>query len=182
MESEVTTKRMKVLVSSSEEEDDEKREWKKKKKIYIKQLEGDVKKKGDDYKKARILVSNILKKVETIKQEKKITDEENEEKIRKQQKKLDKLKEAVDKKEDTIKAAKDENDKLLQKYKMAMKKCNDFETENTMLKSMHVSIGEAGRAYAPPDFGLVLTAPPQIFYPNPYCLPPQIFRPWDMPD
>ena len=81
---------MKVLVSSSEEEDDEKREWKKKKKIYIKQLEGDVKKKGDDYKKSRILLSNFLKKIETIKQEKKITDEENEEKIRKQQKKLGK--------------------------------------------------------------------------------------------
>ena len=89
----------------------------------------------------------------------------------------DEMKKTVDKNEDTIKAAKDENEKLLQKYKMAIKKCNDFETENTMLKSMHVSSGGAGRAYAPPDFGPVLTAPPQIFYPNPYCLPPQIFRP-----
>ena len=75
-------------MSSSEDEDDEKQEWKKKKKKYIKQLEGDVKKKEDDYKKSRILLSNILKNIETIKQEKKITDEENEEKIRKQREKL----------------------------------------------------------------------------------------------
>ena len=75
-------------MSSSEDEDDEKQEWKKKKRSYIKVLEGNVKKKGDDYKKSRILLSNILKQLKTIKQEKKITDEENEEKIRKQQEKL----------------------------------------------------------------------------------------------
>ena len=48
----------------------------------------------------------------------------------------------------------------------------------------HVPSGGAGGggAYAPPDFGPVLTAPPQIYGPAPYCSPPQIFRPWDMPD
>ena len=45
-------------------------------------------------------------------------------------------------------------------------------------------------AYAPPEFGpvltappqIVLTVPPQIFGPAPYCSPLQIFRPWDAPD
>ena len=47
---------------------------------------------------------------------------------------LDELKKVVDKNEDTIKAGRDENDKKHQKYMMAMKRCKDFETENTMLK------------------------------------------------
>ena len=50
-----------------------------------------------------------------------------------------------------------------------------------MISGMSQAGGQGG-AYAPPDFVPVHTAPPQIFGPVPYCSPPKIFRPWDMPD
>ena len=79
---------MKVLVSSSEEEDNVDQEWKKKKKCYIKQLEGDLKKREDDHKKTRKMLSDVWKKFKKIQQEKKINDEENEDKLRKQKEEL----------------------------------------------------------------------------------------------
>ena len=46
----VTNKRVKKLVDSSSEDDDEDQQWKMKKKIYIKQLEQDLKVQGTSYK------------------------------------------------------------------------------------------------------------------------------------